>query len=379
MRWALSLLFLCVWQPAFGQVTTPPPVAVTGKAHCKGSQPCRLGDTLYVGFDNLPAFAANRPQDLVLVLDDRVMAGLKARGPNAQNNTLAFDLKRLSGDSVDAKANQDAWNALLSRSKSEMTMTVSVAAGGNPPYLGAAPIEFKVLPDWSFVIGVAFVLFVAGFVWLGRASDMLRDGPTPAGGGKLSYSLGRCQMAWWTIIVVAAFVYIWIVTGGDFNFVPTGVLILMGISSATAMGSMLVDSNRKSQRQPLLDEQAALAGRLVQLTAVLQAAPPPPDALDLQAERGQKLALLAAVQTQLASLPSPPDQSEGFFKDILRDETGVSLHRWQMAVWTVVLGVVFGAGVYTNLAMPDFNATLLTLMGISSGSYVGFKIPDPPK
>jgi hypothetical protein len=56
-----------------------------------------------------------------------------------------------------------------------------------------------------------------------------------------------------------------------------------------------------------------------------------------------------------------------------------SLARFQMAVWTVVLGFVFVVAVYNTLAMPDFSATLLGLTGISAGTYVGFKIPDPPK
>jgi hypothetical protein len=77
--------------------------------------------------------------------------------------------------------------------------------------------------------------------------------------------------------------------------------------------------------------------------------------------------------------PSPPGPSEGFLLDILRDETGVSFHRFQMAAWTVVLGFVFVISVYRSLAMPDFSATLLGLMGISAGTYIGFKIPDPPK
>jgi hypothetical protein len=33
-------------------------------------------------------------------------------------------------------------------------------------------------------------------------------------------------------------------------------------------------------------------------------------------------------------------------------------------------------GVWRDLAMPEFSATLLTLMGISSAGYVGFKIPE---
>jgi hypothetical protein len=29
-----------------------------------------------------------------------------------------------------------------------------------------------------------------------------------------------------------------------------------------------------------------------------------------------------------------------------------------------------------DLLMPEFNATLLTLMGISSGTYIGFQLPQ---
>ncbi len=32
--------------------------------------------------------------------------------------------------------------------------------------------------------------------------------------------------------------------------------------------------------------------------------------------------------------------------------------------------------VYNELAMPEFSATLLGLLGISAGTYVGFKLPE---
>jgi hypothetical protein len=63
--------------------------------------------------------------------------------------------------------------------------------------------------------------------------------------------------------------------------------------------------------------------------------------------------------------------------DILSDSHGgVSIHRFQMFAWTLVLGVIFVGSVYTDLSMPEFNATLLGLMGISSGTYLGFKVPE---
>jgi hypothetical protein len=40
----------------------------------------------------------------------------------------------------------------------------------------------------------------------------------------------------------------------------------------------------------------------------------------------------------------------------------------------LILGVVFVSEVLTKLAMPVFDATLLALMGISSGTYLGFKV-----
>ena len=69
-----------------------------------------------------------------------------------------------------------------------------------------------------------------------------------------------------------------------------------------------------------------------------------------------------------------------FLTDLLsEDNKTVTFHRFQIAVWTLVLGVVFVSGVLTRLAMPTFSPGLLLLMGISSGTYLGFKFaPSQP-
>jgi hypothetical protein len=66
-------------------------------------------------------------------------------------------------------------------------------------------------------------------------------------------------------------------------------------------------------------------------------------------------------------------RSDGFWIDILSDNDGVSVNRFQLVGWTVVLGFVFLAAVYQDLAMPVFSETLLTLLGISAGAYVTLK------
>jgi hypothetical protein len=152
------------------------------------------------------------------------------------------------------------------------------------------------------------------------------------------------------------------------------VLTLIGISAATGFSSFLIDSSKSDQRKALLSEQSDLSTRLSALMALQRAL-----TADEIAEQQQKQQRLATVNASLAALPSPVSTSDGLVLDILRDETGISFHRFQMVAWTVILGFIFIVAVHKTLAMPDFSATLLGLMGISAGTYVGFKIPNPPK
>jgi hypothetical protein len=69
-------------------------------------------------------------------------------------------------------------------------------------------------------------------------------------------------------------------------------------------------------------------------------------------------------------------ESSGFFKDVLTDGASIGLHRFQMLVWTAVLFFVFWNAVWNRLALPEFDNTLLALMGISAGAYLGFKFPE---
>jgi hypothetical protein len=366
-----------------GTVAAAPPAAVDltleAQAHCRDSKGnekvCQLGDTISIEFSNLRqwmADAKNKPNDLVLVLNDRVIKGIKARGPDTQYKELEFDMLPPDSD------NRDAWNALLSQSKGDTTFKVGVALLGNAPYFGSATAKFQIFPSYSWLVVAFLIILLIGFLVMARQSDILRDAPSPAGGPKMSYSLARCQMALWFFVIVAAYSYIWMVTGNRDSLTP-GALTLMGISAATGLGSLMVDSSKRDQRQSLQNEQTGLTARITSLATIVAAAAPPPNLADLRAEQQQKQARLREVNTALNNLPSPPGQSEGLLLDILRDETGVSLHRFQMAAWTIVLGFVFAIAVFQSLAMPDFSATLLGLMGISSGTYVGFKIPDPPK
>jgi hypothetical protein len=103
----------------------------------------------------------------------------------------------------------------------------------------------------------------------------------------------------------------------------------------------------------------------------LQEVPPPSN--DLNQERVKKEDEKTQVLSDYRKLTR---QSEHFLTDIMSDANGVSFHRFQMATWTLVLSLVFIKGVYENLAMPEFNTTLMGLLGLSAGTYLGLKIPE---
>ena len=217
-------------------------------------------------------------------------------------------------------------------------------------------------------LGLGSLAVVGGAVIvLGVRSDLLRDGqPTDFGGAKPAkgvyrrpFSLAQTQMAWWFCLILAAYLYIAFTTSPDltqFN-VNGGIveqsLILMGIGTGTALGAAMIEQVKKPAPDSTMGKfQAALEG--------LAATPNDPALL---AQRDKCAAQLA---------------SADFFTDVLTDVNGISLHRFQAFVWTLVLGGMFVANVLMNDAMPTFSPELLGLLGISNGAYLGLKVPETP-
>lgn len=374
--------------------TSPAPPAsdhlrLSGVAYCGSTpsgpnetpRPCRLGDTLFVGFTNLREWMAvptNNVSAVTLVLNGRLIKHIPSRGPNDSYSGLQFDLKRLSGDSPDERENREAWNTIMTELRRDPWLHVSITGSGNPPFWGSAAVPFRVFSSLKWLVTAFLLLLLVLLILLARRSDILRDSPSNSGEPKRSYSLARCQMAWWFFLVAASYNYIWLALG-DRDSLTAGCLILIGISAGTGLAASVVDGSKQAQRVTLEKEQAVIQARLDELSQALTATSDPAQLSQLKAEQAQNTTRLAEIHSALAILPEPPGPSEGFLFDVLRDETGVSFHRFQMAAWTIILGFVFLTSVYRDLTMPDFSTTLLGLMGISSGTYIGFKLSDAAK
>jgi hypothetical protein len=177
-------------------------------------------------------------------------------------------------------------------------------------------------------------------------------------------------MAFWFFLSVGGYILIWLITG-DLDAMPSSVLALIGISATTALGATAIDYSKSqsdaTESTSLATEAQSLAVRLAQLKAGQSLS------ADEQRELADKVARYDLVNQRLQALREKAGSvgSRGFLNDILTDGGSVSLHRFQIVVWTLVLGLVFCDGVYKNLAMPAFNNTLLALMGISAGTYLG--------
>jgi hypothetical protein len=361
-----------------------PPLKIVGVIDSAGNlnPAVALGQKLRV---KLSGTAELDPTAYVLFLGGRPIAGLDDTIFDSSAHALVFDLRRND-------TNSSAWKGLLG-SPGRLTVPVTVALGTKEAQGSLVPniigdgttdkFDLALAPKWRLLLAGAAITIVATAVWVGaRRTTLLKDNLlTQIAPSQQPYSLGRWQMAFWFTLIFASFVMLYGLLL-DFHTITTQALWLMGISGATGISAIVVDimkdtpadaANRGLQalglqryadvcqvRQEIADRQRQLKGN------------PAADAVKkLGLEIRDRELLLRAYDEAIK-----PFVSGGWYRDLTTDLNGGALHRLQVFFWTWALGVVFVIGVYTDLAMPQFDTSLLLLMGISSAGYIGFKYPE---
>ena len=319
----------------------------------------------------------HQPNDLRLSIGGHVLKNVAPSGIGpSEQEYLNFLLQLDASDAEDWKA----WAAIVDASRHEEAgeALITVATVKDNQFYDSTAYATGVTSSesWYWILSL-FVVMIGILLYLAETTDLLRytlaAGPTRP--QRSPFSLGLVQMAFWFCLSLAAYVYICLMTKQV--HVPMGsVLGLLGISATTGLAAVFVDKQKNAATDTLAAERTALTARVKDLTST-QVTP----GSAAEAELLQKKNRLAQVEALLAQSPSDtlPATSKGFVTDILSDGENVSFHRFQMVVWTIVLGVIFVWSVYRNMTMPEFDASLLTLMGISSGTYVGFKFPEKLK
>jgi hypothetical protein len=186
----------------------------------------------------------------------------------------------------------------------------------------------------QLIFWAVFLALSGLIIFFDQKYQMLRDISTAR---IKSFSYARVQLAWWTVLVLSAFIAIMITKGAIPTF-DSSTLILLGISAGTTGAARIID-------QSDLSNPAIVRG---------------------QDEDGQD-----------------------FFLDILSDGRGVDVHRFQAVVFNLVFGIWFIVTVLNHLTtcnpavadclntiIPKIENNNLILLGLSSGTYAALKATE---
>ena len=412
--------------------TVPPSVRAVGVHNWTGEQRhlnetyAQRGDTIWVdivNFDEWVNSLEKKPnnhdlKDLILYLDHFPLSGISpiysyrwipdqwtAKGKDGSPpikytvTTVGFPLERTN-------SSKPGWSHLLNQPVLHRRVIVSAGFNSGDEIPSEVSLDkvtgedqqfyLRIIPKLRTAFGLIVILVaLIAFLIMARHTHIIRDANAPRRpDGQRPYSLARGQMAFWFFLVIASYFFLWIVTG-DMDTLNASVLGLIGISAGTALGSAFVDAAKPlpagpSGNQPIVDvtrPHLEVLAELKQLRAdtqkeleALQKARASIPVSDKQAldenehEQNEIRERLANYRWQSAYFAWPT--WKGVMYDLLAENNLISFHRFQIFVWTTILGIMFVANVYNELAMPEFSATLLGLLGISAGTYVGFKLPE---
>jgi hypothetical protein len=207
-------------------------------------------------------------------------------------------------------------------------------------------------------------------------------------------STSKFQMLVWTAAVVFAFLAIYQIRFSNgyrqgLPGLPTNLLVAMGISVATAVSAKSIAVNAQANNDAkAIAPFAGLAGPAVAadgpglVPAVAPVAP-------VAAGAGDNVPPVGAV---VASPVTVPTNKSGIFAD---DSGLPDLGKVQLVLWTLIAVGVFLSEVFAliqnpncprfdpkasssacNLGLPDIGQTLMILMGLGNGAYIGKKIAE---
>lgn len=348
-----------------------------------------LDDVVEVRLENLAEWGEkNDASKLVLYLNGRVIKGLYPEELHIAHGRLIYHLEI-------TKENKEVWIDLLgapSLIKRPVTLSVGLENGSafDSVHAKENPVVLTVIsPLYGIVALIVIAATLILLLWLATRTNIIREpGPPAAAGKKRPYNLGRAQMAFWFFLIYASYMAIWLITGA-LDTITASLLALMGISAGTALGEAMIDNGKDTaktnQIQDLIAEKQAIEQGISETQSDVDTINASPATASDQTNRDVANRQLVDSRTRLGQIDqqlrtinsqSSPAVSGGFLRDILSDGSGYSFHRFQIFAWTIVLGIIFVSSVYNNLTMPEFSTTLLGLMGLSAGTYIGFRFPE---
>jgi SNF family Na+-dependent transporter len=148
-----------------------------------------------------------------------------------------------------------------------------------------------------------------------------------------SYSYSRSQLLWWTVIIMTCLSISFLIKGNIDGLLDAHTLVLLGISVATTTTGTMIDKsdvNNNSGNNPARHQD---------------------------------------------------NPTRGFIADILSDENGISIHRFQAVIFNIVYGFIFIIFFIENSGQSfySFDDFALGLIGLSSAGFITLKFQENRK
>ena len=188
---------------------------------------------------------------------------------------------------------------------------------------------------------IVIILMWITAIYYAKTDSLLKDVCFDKNGKQMKsqfspFSYSRSQLLWWTLIVLSCYI---------FFFGVTSVLVPLNVTSVLLLG---------------FGAMVYASGKLI-------------DSAQIDKGRGDRN------QDQGAQNQEPPK----FFKDILSDDNGISIHRFQAVAFNIVFGIGYIAIFIKALnnqdlkyPMAEFTDWQFALIGISSATYLGLKASE---
>jgi len=176
--------------------------------------------------------------------------------------------------------------------------------------------------SWCVLFTKRVALSFAAFVIV-IAAVLLQAQSTALKSETNQWSLSKIQMALWTLIFGLSYILL-SAAWKEFLDLSQGMFWLMGISATTAVGAKAIVLKNLDKLDPY----------------------------------------------HPSKLLKDWDKNLGAYR--------LSLHRCQIALWTVIVASIFVIRVIDTMHLPEIPDQLLLLMGVSGGAYLGFNYPKTP-
>lgn len=265
---------------------------------------------------------------IVLLIDNIKLSEFPAYIENTETDVVRFRFlnKRLSFE------NRKQLYKLPGKSVKEALIGIKIDESHILYFNQSAKLSFNEIKYWG-IFGLILIAAFIGlfFLLIYKYKSVIKDsisGLPRAEDVNPSFSYSKSQFAFWTLIVIVSFIYIWAFTG-DTDSLNNTALILLGITSATIVTGNLINKKEESK------------------------------------------AVSEALQNQLRDYRT--SKNSNFIIDILSDSDGISIHRLQAVVFNLVFGIAFLKSVIFDYTMPEFSDMQFVLIGLSSGTYAFLK------